>query len=188
MRSMLMVIALLGHGGDGVAQLGGSVDTCYGPPPSCGPLVFQRAIKVTTTVDVPTCPACPELPNEKDIFPEAIFIEAHRVQFGDGVTPDRLDLRAFAVFQRRFGGRGGFVSGEPCTYTIVSAITGQHALVLTNADPNKTAFRWVRVYIRPPLMPSTWCNFSGDDAVDLSDYKMFLDQWFTGSGGDDDGS
>ncbi len=184
--SLAILLALLGQaeGGDGQMQ-GDIVDICYGPPPSCGPPAFQRAIVVKTTVDVSACPPPPELPNEKDIFPEAIFIEAHRVRFEDGVTPGVLDLRAFAVIQRRFGGHGGFVSGELCTYTIASAITGQYALVLGDVNPNKTAFRWVRAYIRPSLMPGTWCDFDYDGDVDRDDWLTFFGRSVFGRSGDD---
>lgn len=152
------------------------------PPPS-------RAVILTAKCEVPASEPCPEAPSKDDIFPEAIFLQAHRAHFKDGVMPEVLDLRAFAVFQRRHPGYSGFISGLPCTYTIVSDITGQHPLVPREANPSTAMFRWMRTYILPPVLPDTWCDFDRDNDVDLDDFAVLLGRWFAGTsvGGGGDG-
>lgn len=183
MVALFVCLALLGQADDDTSiegPPGTNVLICHGPSPSCTPPVRQRAIIVKTIVDIPSCPPPPELPNEDDIFPEAIFLQAHRVRFDDGPMPDVFDLRAFGTFQNRIGEHAGFVSGEPCTYTITSRVTGQWPLVLRDADPTMSAMRWIRAYVRPPELPDTWCDFDGDEDVDRDDWVAFFGRMFTG--------
>jgi hypothetical protein len=179
MISLLVALILLGQADDDTSNEGPpgtNVVICHGPPPSCPPPAFQRAISVKTIVDVPSCPECLKVPAEEDIFPECLLVDAIPVPLRDEIMPDVLDLRAFARFQNRLWKRHWYASGRQHRFVDLGTITGQWHLNPRGADPYKVMYRWVRLYIYPQRPPSLWCDFDRDDYVGYEDWLEFFER------------